>query len=120
VSGRFGILLDEHWSKGHFKALRGAGWDVVRSVDVAELGQGKLDPEILAYCAKHGRIWITADLRARAHIAKWIESGGTLPGVVIAVQRKRVEPGRLVRFLEGLAAETTPFAGVVCFVAPEV
>ncbi len=42
-----------------------------------------------------------------------------LPGVIIAPQRHRVTPGRFVRFLEALAAEESPFAGVIRFVTPE-
>jgi len=40
------------------------------------------------------------------------------PGVIMAVQRHSITPGRLVRFLETLAAEDDPFAGVVRFVTP--
>jgi hypothetical protein len=119
VAGRFGILTDEHWSKGHIKAVRSAGWKVVRVVDVAELGQGTPDPEVLAYCAEHEYVWVTTDLRAQAHIAQWIHSGRALPGIVIAIQRHRITPGRLLRFLEGLTTEEAPFAGVVRFVTPE-
>lgn len=54
MAGRFRILADEHWSRGHIKAIRSAGWEVVRLVDVGELGQGSLDPAVLTYCAEHG------------------------------------------------------------------
>lgn len=119
MAGRFKLLADEHWSRGHIKAVRNAGWDLVRLVDVAELGQGTPDPEVLTYCAEHGCVWITTDQRAQAHIAQWLESGRTLPGAVIAVQRHRITPGRLLRFLEDLAAEEAPFAGVIRFVPRE-
>jgi hypothetical protein len=36
----------------------------------------------------------------------------------MAVQRHRITPGQIVRFLEGLAAEEEPFAGIIRFVAP--
>lgn len=119
MAGRFRILADEHWSRGHVKAIRSAGWELVRLVDVGELGQGTLDPVVLAYCAEHGYVWMTTDQRAQAHITQWLESGRTLPGAVIAVQRHRITPGRLLRFLEDLAGEHTPFAGVIRFVPPE-
>ena len=69
MAGRFKLLTDEHWSKGHIEAVRSAGWEVL--------------------------------------------------GAVIAVQRHRIRPGRLLRFLEDLAAEEVPFAGVIRFVPPE-
>ena len=49
MAGRFKLLTDEHWSKAHIKAVREAGWEVVRVVDV--LGQKTDDPEVLASCA---------------------------------------------------------------------
>jgi Domain of unknown function (DUF5615) len=118
VAGRFKILTDEHWSKAHIAAARSAGWEAVRIVDVADLGQGTLDPEVLAYCSRHGYVWLTTDQRAQGYIREWIGSGEVLPGVIMAVQRHRITPGRLVRFLQMLAAEDEPFAGVIRFVAP--
>jgi hypothetical protein len=119
VAGRFRILADEHWSAAHVKAIRSAGWELARLVDVAELGQGTPDPNILAYCTEHGYVWMTADQRAQGHITRWIEAGRAFPGALIAVQRHRISPGHLLRFLEGLADEETPFAQVIRFVPAE-
>lgn len=117
MPGRFKVLTDEHWSKAHIRAAREAGWDVVRVVDV--LGQKTDDPEVLAYCAAHGRVWITSDERAKGHVTRWIGSGKTLPGVIIVPQRHRLSPGRLVGFLERLASEEAPFASVIRFLTRE-
>jgi hypothetical protein len=119
VAGRFKLLTDEHWSKAHIKAARNAAWDVARIVDVDRLGRGTPDPVVLAYCAEHGYVWVTTDQRARHHVAAWLDAGRTLPGVVMAVQRHRITPGRLLRFLEILAAEDDPFAGVVRYLSPD-
>jgi hypothetical protein len=116
VAGRFKVLTDEHWSRAHIKAAREAGWDVARVVDV--LGQETDDREVLAYCVAHGCVWITSDERAKGHVTQWLRSGNLLPGVIIVPQRHRVTPGRLVQFLERLASEEAPFAGVIRFVAP--
>jgi hypothetical protein len=118
VVGRFKLLTDEHWSKAHVVAARLAGWETIRVVDVAELGPGTPDPDVLAYCSRHGYVWVTTDQRAQGHISEWVTSGRTLPGVIMAVQRHRITPGQIVRFLEGLAAEEEPFAGIIRFVAP--
>jgi hypothetical protein len=118
VAGRFRILIDEHWSKGHIKAARNAGWEAVRVVDIADLGQGTPDPEVLAYCSRQGYVWVTTDQRARRYISEWVNAGRSLPGVIMAVQRHSITPGHIVRFLETLAAEDDPFAGVVRFVTP--
>jgi hypothetical protein len=117
VAGRFRVLTDEHWSRAHIKAAREAGWEVIRVVDV--LGQKTDDPEVLAYCAAHGCVWITSDERAKGHVTQWLTSGRTLPGVIIIPQRHRLTPGRLVQFLESLASESVPFAGVIRFLPRE-
>lgn len=118
MAGRFKLITDEHWSKAHVKAAREAGWEVVRVVDV--LGQETKDLGIMAYCEKHGHVWVTSDKRAQAEITEWINSGKMLPGVILGVERrKRITPGRFVHFLEELAAEEAPFAGVIRFVTPE-
>ena len=117
MAGRFKILTDEHWSKGHIKAAREAGWEVTRIVDVLE--QRTKDPEVLAYCAAQGLVWITSDERAKGHVTEWLSSSKTVPGVIIVPQRHRLTPGGLVGFLEHLASERTPFAGVIRFLAQE-
>lgn len=117
MAGRFKLLTDEHWSKAHIKAARDAGWEVVRVVDV--LGQKTDDPDVLAYCAAHGCVWITSDERAKGQVTQWLSSGKPLPGVLIAPQRHRLTPGRFVRFIEQLASEEAPFAGVIRFLTRE-
>lgn len=117
MAGRFKLLTDEHWSNAHVKAVREAGWEVVRVVDV--LGEKTDDPDVLAYCAAHGCVWITSDERAKGHVSRLLSVGGTLPGVIIVPQRHRLTPGRLVRFLERLALEQAPFAGVLRFLTQD-
>jgi hypothetical protein len=116
VAGGFRVLIDEHWSNAHRQALQTAGWEVVRVVDVDALGQGAADASVPAYCAQHGHVWLTSDEAARGDITDWINSGKTLPGVIIAPQRRHVSPRRLVAFFESLATEATPFAGVIRYV----
>jgi hypothetical protein len=117
VIGRFKLLTDEHWSEAHRSAAEKAGWEVVRIVDV--LGLGTLDPGVLAHCVEHGLVWVTSDEAARGHVTEWINSGKTLPGVIIGPQRHRISPGRFVRFLEKLAEEENPFASVIRYIAAE-
>lgn len=118
MAGRFKLITDEHWSKAHVRAAREAGWEVVRVVDV--LGQATKDPVIMAYCERHVYVWVTGDKRAQPEITQWINSGRTLPGVIIGVERrKRIVPGRFLRFLQELAEEEAPFAGVIRFLTPE-
>ncbi len=117
MAGRFKILTDEHWSNAHVKATREAGWEVIRVVDA--LGQSIDDPDVLAYCAALGYVWLTRDERAKGHVTQWLSAGKYLPGVIIIPQRHRLAPGRLVHVLQGLASEEMPFAGVIRFLARE-
>lgn len=117
MAGRFKLIIDEHWSKAHRKAMQDAGWDVVRVVDV--LHQADEDPVILAYCAAQGRVWVTTDEKAKGHVTEWLKAGKTLPGVIFVAQRHRIGPGRFVRFLEKLAAEEAPFAGTSRYLTPK-
>lgn len=117
MAGRFKILTDEHTSTAHIKALRNAGWSVVRVIEVLE--QAAVDEEVLTYCSAQGYVWLTSDEAAQGKVWSWIGSGRTLPGVIIDVQRHRTTPGRLVRFLERLVAEDNPFGGVIRFLRPE-
>lgn len=116
MAGRFKILTDEHWSKAHRWAAGEAGWQVVRAIDV--LAQGTQDSAVLAYCAERGYVWVTSDEAARGHVVEWLNSGRTLPGVIIVPQRYRITPGRFVEFLELLAGEQTPFPAAIRYFRP--
>ncbi len=117
MAGRFTILTDEHWSNAHVNGAREAGWEVIRVVDA--LGQSIEDPEVLAYCGAHGHVWLTRDERAKGHVTQWLSAGKRLPGVIIIPQRHQLAPGGLVQFLQSLASEEMPFAGVIRFLARE-
>jgi len=119
VAGRFKLITDEHFSKSRVKAAKDSGWEVVRVVDV--LGQRTPDEDVMAYCAEHGYVWVTSDERAQGKVIHWINSGKTLPGVIVVAQRhrRRITPGRFLRFLESLAAEDEPFGCVIRHVGPE-
>jgi hypothetical protein len=88
----------------------------VRAIDA--LAQGTQDSAVLAYCAEHGCVWVTSDEAARGHVVEWLNSGRTLPGVIIVPQRYRITPGRFVEFLELLAGELTAFPSVIRYFRP--
>lgn len=55
------LLADENAETEWIHALRDDGHDVVRVVDVAELGVSADDPDVLALAIREGRILLTAD-----------------------------------------------------------
>ena len=106
MAGRFRLLADEHWSKAHIKAARETGWEVLRVVDV--LRHKTEDPELLAYCAAHGCVWITSDEHAMGHVTAWLSAGKTLPGVIIVPQRTGSVPAAWCASSSGSLLKTRP------------
>jgi hypothetical protein len=55
VAARFAVLADNHVRQPIVEALRRAGWDVVRSVDL--FGERNDDEELLAWAAANDRVF---------------------------------------------------------------
>lgn len=53
------LVADEHVPNSFIAALRGEGYDVVRSKDA--LREGAPDSEIVAYAAEHDRVVLSED-----------------------------------------------------------
>ena len=58
--------------------------DVVRVGDPADLPCGSLDPDVLTWAERDGRILLTLDRQTIAtHVAAHLRSGGHSPGVLL-------------------------------------
>lgn len=55
------LLADENVETEWIRALRDDGHDIVRVVDIDELGIGASDPDVLAVAAGLNRVLLTAD-----------------------------------------------------------
>lgn len=55
------LLADENIETEWVQALRGDGHDIVRVVDVEELGVSAADPDVLTVAAQRNRVLLTAD-----------------------------------------------------------
>ena len=59
MAGRFPLLTDIHVHDALVEALRRAGWDVLRAVDL--LPSNADDEALFAYAAEHDRVFVTND-----------------------------------------------------------
>lgn len=73
MAGRFPLLTDNHVRQPIIGALRKAGWDVARVLDV--FGERNDDDELLAWASKEGRVFVTSDKGIHAIARKWLDEG---------------------------------------------
>ena len=118
VAGRFRSSPTSTGRRPTSRPLVDAGWEVVRVVDVVELGQRDDRSRSAGVLLQHGYVWVTSGPASPGSTSpSGSAPAGRSPGVIMAIQRHRVAPGRLVRFLEHLASEDAPFAGVIRFLS---
>lgn len=55
------FIADENVGTEWIRALADDGHDIVRVVDIAELGESSIDKDILSAAAQSGRVLLTAD-----------------------------------------------------------
>jgi hypothetical protein len=109
VAGRFPLYTDNDVLGALVKALRRAGWDVARGVDI--LPEDALDPEHFEKAAELGRALVTNDQPLVYNAHRWIEEGRRFKGIITwpKAHYKRMSIGDLVREFEELAAKKQPF-----------
>ncbi len=121
MADRFPLLVDEHVPKPLVKALQQRGWEVVRVVDLAELGQGSDDEQVFAYALERGYVVLSSDERALWRPKKYREQGRSFLGMACWPQRHRgrMTIGEAVEALEQMAREDDPFAYGYRFIQPQ-
>lgn len=82
-----GFLIDEHLGKSLLTTLRGIGVDVVRVQDVGL--RTAQDPEILAWAAPLGRVFLTLDRETVPGFAYERVLAGMTVAVVVVVDKGR-------------------------------
>jgi len=91
------LLADENVETEWLQALRDDGHDIVRVVDVDELGLSATDPDVLAVAARLDRVLLTADQSDFADPPKDDHAGIV---IVADVTRTGGEVRRSVRRIE--------------------
>ena len=109
MAGRFPLYTDADVRGPLVKALKQAGWDVVRAID--ELPEGALDPPHFERAAALGRVFVANDEGQEVRANKWYKQGRAFPGLVTWRQKdySKMTYGEIVEVFEELAAQENPF-----------
>lgn len=102
------LVADEHVPNGFIVALRGEGYDVVRSKVV--LREGAPDSEIVAYAVNHDRVVLSEDGDFRGRELDHENH----PGVIAC--DTRAAPGRVVAAIRTLDSYTDDLTGGIAHV----
>jgi hypothetical protein len=119
VRRRFRLLTDEHFPTSVIELLRKEGREVERVIDV--LGKGTLDPQVFAYAAEKGFVWVTSDEPAQRYPREYLKEGRPFVGMLVWTQqnRYRMRPGHFLHQLEALELEENPFVSGIRHIQPE-
>ncbi len=110
MGGRFPLYADADVRGPFIKALKNAGWDVVRAID--ELIEGTDDPPHFERAVEQGRVLVSNDADQEEIAHQWYEQGRAFPGLVVWRQAVygQMTFGELVEVFEDLARQDDPFA----------
>jgi len=110
VAGRFRLYADADVDGPLVHALRSAGWDLVRAIDLYP--EGTPDPVHFARARMEGRVLVSNDRDMRVLAEAVLARQESLPGLVWWSHRlySRKTHGQLVAAFELIAAEDEPFA----------
>jgi hypothetical protein len=109
VAGRFPLYTDADVQGPVVKALRRAGWDLVRAID--EFREKTPDLRHFQRAVALGRVLVTNDDDQRQIARGWHREGRPFPGLVWWPQKQyqKIRPGDVVRLFAELATKERPF-----------
>ncbi len=110
MAERFPLYTDADVRGPLIKALKRAGWDIVRAIDA--LPEGADDLPHFERAVALGRVLVTNDEDQEAIADQWYRDGRPFPGVVVWRQRAYSEMTNreIVEAFEELAARDSPFS----------
>jgi Domain of unknown function (DUF5615) len=110
VAGHFPLYTDADVRGSLIKALKAAGWDVVRGIDA--LPEGANDLLHFERAATLGRVLVTNDADQEAIADKWYREGRAFPGVIAWRQRsyREMTVGEILKAFEEIATREQPFS----------
>lgn len=114
----FPLLTDNHVRQSIIQALRKAGWDVVRAVDV--FGEKNVDAELLAWAAANGRALATCDKKIHVIARAWLDEDRPFRMVYWWLEQyRRMTDGDMVEAFEGIATKRNAFAYPIEYIKPK-
>ncbi len=110
MAGRFPLYTDADVQGPVVKALKQAGWDVLRAIEAFPEGTEDLPHFERAWVL--GRVLVTNDDDQKRIAFEWYISGRGFPGVVWWPQEqyRRMRPGDVLKRFEEYAQQDNPFA----------
>jgi hypothetical protein len=110
VAGRFPIYTDADIQGPVIRALRRAGWDVLRAIE--EFPERTTDTAHFERAVELGRVLVTNDNGQRQRARAWYQEGRAFRGVIWwpQVDYKGRTPGDFLNAFEDLAATEDPFS----------
>lgn len=115
---RFPLFTDENVDGTLVEALRRAGWDVIRAVDL--FGEKTDDGELFAWAAGSGRVFVTTDNRLEAIAHRWLREWRPFRMVRWLQERQlAVSPGAFVEAFEALREKPNLFVYPIEYLKPE-
>ena len=110
MAGRFPLYTDADIQGPVIKALKRAGWDLVRAIEA--FPEKAKDPVHFECAVELGRVLVTNDEGHRQRARAWYEVGRAFPGVIWwpQVDYEGKTPGDFLRAFEALARQEDPFS----------
>jgi hypothetical protein len=110
VAGRFRLYTDADVQNPVIKALKRAGWDVLRAIEA--FPEKTKDPVHFERAVELGRVLVTNDEGLRQRARAWYEEGRALRGLIWwpQVDYEVRTPGDFLRAFEELAQQEDPFS----------
>jgi hypothetical protein len=110
VAGRFRLYTDTDVDGAVVKALRTAGWDVLRGIEAYP--ERTSDRVHFARAAQEGRVLVSNDRDMKAIAVAWFAESRSFPGLVWWPRSHYavMSPGDFVEAFEELARQDDPFA----------
>jgi hypothetical protein len=117
VAKPFALVTDNHVRHPIIKALRFAGWDVARAVDL--FGERNEDEQIFRYAAEQGRVFLTSDAGIHEIAHRWLCEGRTFRMIFWRAEHRRtMSDGDVVREIERLGRKPAAFVYSIEYIKP--